>query len=372
MSLSNDFFIDQLPGSVAPLNANRGNTAGGVYMAKLGDYMFAMETAAFQKLERTTQYRWAAQKRVGRLAAQQYTGIEDDKIELEGYILSTFRGGIGQMPLLRANAALGEPMPLVYAFETLGEYCGLWVIERITEGRTVFFRDGTPRRIDFAITLKAYGEDEDQEAIVSKLFTETIYGITPPPLARTESTAIINAGQTALGLPEITVDSSDNDTELAALSLVGSAQAAKDAINNVMARVRSALSSIASNGITLIPAEAVTAAADLATSASLIINTANQIIGTATAFKRNKVQVTITAAGMAADMSNYSRAISPAVATVKSAYAQLASAPTTGSGDADRLLAAGAIGNISRAADLLSFATVQSSEQASTVRSKFL
>lgn len=129
------------------------------YMARLGDFTFNIDTAAFQALERVSSWRWQGIDRIGRKPAQQNTGQEADTINLSGVIYPHYKGGLGQVGRMRAQANLGEPLPLIYAFESAGQYCGLWCIKQITEARTVFFSDGTPRRIEFSLSLVEYGED---------------------------------------------------------------------------------------------------------------------------------------------------------------------------------------------------------------------
>lgn len=129
------------------------------YMARLGDFQFGIDTAAFTDLQRSSAYRWEAKNRIGRQPAMQNVGRGADTISLSGTIYPHWRGGLGQMAALRDMAATGEPQPLVYAFETSGQYCGLWCIESIEETRTILFENGAPRKIDFRVTLKEYGED---------------------------------------------------------------------------------------------------------------------------------------------------------------------------------------------------------------------
>lgn len=129
------------------------------YMARLGSFEFGIDTAAFNDLQRSSAYRWEAKNRIGRQPAMQNTGRSADTISLSGTIYPHWRGGLGQMSALRDMAATGEPQPLVYAFETSGQYCGLWCIESIEETRTHFLDGGAPRKIDFRLTLKEYGED---------------------------------------------------------------------------------------------------------------------------------------------------------------------------------------------------------------------
>ena len=122
----------------------------------LGGFMFSIDTAAYQELTRTNEYRWPAQERVTREAALQYVGPGAESISLKGVIYPHYRGGLGQMQRLREEAALGEPRLLV---DGNGNFWGNFVIERVQETRTIFYADGTPRKIEFSLDLKLYGED---------------------------------------------------------------------------------------------------------------------------------------------------------------------------------------------------------------------
>lgn len=128
-------------------------------MARLGAFEFSINTAAFQELQRVSTYRWEAKARIGRKPAQQNVGSGADTIRLSGTIYPHYRGGLGQIAQLRSQAASGEPLPLIYAFESAGQYCGRWCVSEIDESRTVFFENGAPRRIDFTLSMVEYGED---------------------------------------------------------------------------------------------------------------------------------------------------------------------------------------------------------------------
>ncbi len=67
------------------------------YMMALGEYRFSIDTAAYQQLQRTTEYRWQSQARVGRLPAQQYVGPGSDSITLNGIIHPYYKGGLKQL-----------------------------------------------------------------------------------------------------------------------------------------------------------------------------------------------------------------------------------------------------------------------------------
>lgn len=128
-------------------------------MAKLGSFSFGIDTAAFQQLQRQSTYKWQGQDRIGRKPAQQNTGQGADTISLEGVIYPHYRGGIGQIEALRQQAGRGLPLPFIYASESVGQYCGLWCVTNIEEVRTVFFDNGTPRKIEFRLSMVEYGED---------------------------------------------------------------------------------------------------------------------------------------------------------------------------------------------------------------------
>ncbi len=126
------------------------------HMLALGGYRFSLETAAYQELQRTTAYRWAAQPRLGRRPARQFVGAGDETVSLAGEIYPHYRGGLGQLDALCREAGVGEPLQLVTGG---GEVLGLWVVERVEETQRLFLDDGRPRKISFRIELARYGED---------------------------------------------------------------------------------------------------------------------------------------------------------------------------------------------------------------------
>lgn len=198
MTLSNEFFVGTEGGNVSPTNLSqsRVRTAGGPYMAALGPYQFSLETAAFDTLQRSSEFRWAALNRIGRMPAQQFLGYGEDTIELQGTIYPHFRGGLGQLAAMREVAGQGEPLPLIYAFENAGQYNGLWVIKSVRDARSVPIRNGAARKIEFTLCLTAYGEDDDVAAAIQAKFTEwksSPDSLEPPPLSGDEIEDILDS-----------------------------------------------------------------------------------------------------------------------------------------------------------------------------------
>ncbi|MGE4296924.1 MAG: phage tail protein [Desulfovibrionaceae bacterium] len=125
-------------------------------MMALGSYRFSLSTAAYQQLRRTTPFRWAEQPRFAREPGLQFTGPGKETIELEGVILTTFKGGLGQLDAMRAEAGKGVPLVLT---DGLGKAWGKYVIEEVAETQTVFLPGGIPKKIEFSLRLSRYGED---------------------------------------------------------------------------------------------------------------------------------------------------------------------------------------------------------------------
>lgn len=130
-------------------------------MMALGDYRFCLDAAAYQSLERSTLYRWEAVDRIGVAPGQQFIGPGEDRIDLSGVIYPAFRGGLGQLDEMRAEAGKGEPLMMV---DGMGRVWGDFCITEVRETQTVFFSNGTPRKIEFSLTVVAYGGGETVDA----------------------------------------------------------------------------------------------------------------------------------------------------------------------------------------------------------------
>jgi phage protein U len=122
-------------------------------MMQLGFFQFSIDDATYQRLSRSTEYRWARQARIGSNDALQFTGYGPETIELEGVIYPHFRGGLKQVDRMRTQASLGVPLPLVSG---IGKVLGLWVVEAISEGQEVFAARGIPHKQDFTMRMARY------------------------------------------------------------------------------------------------------------------------------------------------------------------------------------------------------------------------
>lgn len=125
-------------------------------MMALGAFRFGVNRANYQHFTRSASWRWEAQARVGRRPALQFLGPGTDEITLEGVIYPHFKGGLRQVEMMRLVADQGQPLILV---DGLGWVWERWVIVSIEERKSLFMSDGAPRKIEFTMSLSAYGSD---------------------------------------------------------------------------------------------------------------------------------------------------------------------------------------------------------------------
>lgn len=124
-------------------------------MMKLGDFVFSLNTAAFQSMSRSSSYNWPEQARIGTNPCLQFTGVGAETLSLPGVILPTFKGGLKQVVKMRELAGLGKPLELIDGF---GDLKGFWCITSIKENTSDFLAGGYPQKIEFTLELKYYGE----------------------------------------------------------------------------------------------------------------------------------------------------------------------------------------------------------------------
>ncbi|MBK1711292.1 phage tail protein [Rubrivivax gelatinosus] len=125
-------------------------------MMGLGQFVFSLQTLAYQELQRRTAWRHASNARVGARAGRQYVGPGDDTITLSGVVVPEFAGKAASLDQLREMANSGKAWPLV---DGAGRVFGAYVIEDISETRTLFTDTGVARRIEFGITLQRFDDD---------------------------------------------------------------------------------------------------------------------------------------------------------------------------------------------------------------------
>lgn len=132
-------------------------TTGSPVMMQLGSFQFGINSAAFQSLAHTNEWRWPSQDRFGKPPVLQYIGEGAESITLPGVIYPEWRGGTGQLASMRDLAGKGEPLPMI---DGSGSNLGLFAIERIEEKQSVFAAAGVARKVEFTIQLRRFHETD--------------------------------------------------------------------------------------------------------------------------------------------------------------------------------------------------------------------
>lgn len=126
----------------------------------LGSFIFGLNTLPYQSEERSTDYSWASNERVGTHNALQFLGIGEDRMTLPGVVYPELKGSVtASFNELRAMAASGQPYLLISltqdATEQTGDIHGKWVIQTITEQKRELL-GSLPRKIEFSLELQRY------------------------------------------------------------------------------------------------------------------------------------------------------------------------------------------------------------------------
>ena len=118
-------------------------------------YYFNLDTAAFEELTRSTEFRWASQERLTRRPAQQAIGMGNERITLKGAIYPGFKGSLKQLDTLRSIGAQLQPLGLTTGY---GDVLGNWCLKNIEEEQSAFLQGGIPRKQSFTLEFVRYGE----------------------------------------------------------------------------------------------------------------------------------------------------------------------------------------------------------------------
>ena len=123
----------------------------GSTLLALGQFVFELDTLAYQDFKRSCDWRHPSNSRVGTRAGHQFVGVGDDSVTLSGWIAPGQIGSYDSIAALRAMGDSGQAFALVSG---TGEVFGQYVILQLDETGTYHSKDGTPGRVEFNLQLK--------------------------------------------------------------------------------------------------------------------------------------------------------------------------------------------------------------------------
>ncbi|GLR09062.1 phage tail protein [Mixta theicola] len=124
-------------------------------MMVFGMMVFMRQTLPYQEMQRSINYRWPSNSRVGMRSSSQFIGVGDEKITLSGELRPEITGGTVSLLVLKVMADEGRAWPLIGGNGTI---YGMYVVEDFSETHRDFFSDGSARNISFTVNLKRVDE----------------------------------------------------------------------------------------------------------------------------------------------------------------------------------------------------------------------
>jgi phage protein U len=134
----------------------------------LGPFMFHSLRFGYNGIRRDLSTRWAEIPTVGGLNRIQWTGGDDDGVQIEGVIFPHEFGGLATLEGVRGAAAAGAVLPLI---TLAGNVYGMHVIEGVSEDQSFHDALGRPRLDVFRLRLRRYsGGGFSPLSVVATLF----------------------------------------------------------------------------------------------------------------------------------------------------------------------------------------------------------
>ncbi len=124
-------------------------------MMALGMFVFMLQTVPYQDFQHQMAWRHPSNARIGKRPASQFLGPDEESITLSGVLYPELTGGKVSLMALQLMAETGKAWSLI---EGSGAIHGMFVIESLSRTKSIFFSDGSARKIEFALTLKRTDE----------------------------------------------------------------------------------------------------------------------------------------------------------------------------------------------------------------------
>ncbi|WP_296652909.1 phage tail protein [Paraburkholderia sp.] len=216
-----------------------GMAAGGNMPALmvLGTFQFSLNTIVFQEWARKNKWKWGALERVGQFDALQYLGPENDTLDLPGVLYPKWKGDINSLDTLRSMGDAGQPYQLV---DSMGYTQGRWIIEGLDEKQSFHDADGTPKKVEFTLSLKLHdtGDDtDDGSAILSQASSATAAASSADASAVSGFSSLVSTVQKNASAALGTLKSAVQQVQIAVAPVINEAASVVGAVNRSIAMV---------------------------------------------------------------------------------------------------------------------------------------
>ncbi|BFI62462.1 tail assembly protein [Yersinia pseudotuberculosis] len=124
-------------------------------MMALGMFVFMRQTTPYQDFQHQMAWRHPSNARFGLRSSSQFLGPDEESITLSGVLYPELTGGKLSLMALQLMAETGKAWSLI---EGNGAIHGMFVIESLERTKSIFFSDGSARKIEFTLSLKRTDE----------------------------------------------------------------------------------------------------------------------------------------------------------------------------------------------------------------------
>ncbi|ENK4564622.1 phage tail protein [Yersinia enterocolitica] len=124
-------------------------------MMAFGMFVFMLQTVPYQDFQHQMTWRHPSNARIGKRPSSQFLGPDEESITLSGVLYPELTGGKASLMALQLMAETGKAWSLI---EGNGAIHGMFVIESLSRTKSIFFSDGSARKIEFTLTLKRTDE----------------------------------------------------------------------------------------------------------------------------------------------------------------------------------------------------------------------
>lgn len=131
----------------------------------IGQFVFTPDDLSFTDLQRQRAWNYAENSVASGRAPKQYIGPGEDSVTLNGIVYQEH--GIGTRQSIENLADMASTGQGYVVMDGSGYLYGVYVIESISENKSILVFEGVPRKIEFNVTLKRVDDDRIEQPQIS-------------------------------------------------------------------------------------------------------------------------------------------------------------------------------------------------------------
>lgn len=131
----------------------------------IGQFVFTPDDLSFTELQRQRAWNYADNSVASGRARKQFIGAGEDSITLNGIVYQEH--GFGTREAIEDLADLASTGQGYVVMDGSGYLYGVYVIDSISESKSILVFQGVPRKIDFSVTLKRVDDDRIERPQIS-------------------------------------------------------------------------------------------------------------------------------------------------------------------------------------------------------------